>query len=480
MPIHKKLVLIFLAFSAALIISMASLVKWSFHRSFLDYIQQQHIEMLQNTAPALENHYSRVGSWDRLSHHPRQLKRLVAATFIRGNAPDERGQAPPSSAPSAPGRKMPSGPRSFLSSVYLLDAEQKTVVEARRPPSRHQHLQPIRVNGVVVGYLGATLPPHPTSMIDQRFAQDQSKHLLLIGLLAFLFSIIFAWPISRFVVNRIKTLDSHIKQLSQGEFEQRITVAGKDELSALAEHLNNLAFTLQQSAQSQRKWIADISHELRTPLATLRAQLEAIEDGVHQYNTATHTRLNNQVLRLHQLVEDLYQLSLTDAGALQYRKQHIDIAQLLDSAVQPFELSFEKRRITLEQDNRVPSGTRWFADPERLHQLLANLLQNSLRYTDSPGKTLVSTSLSSDNLRLSVEDSAPGVDKSLHHRLFERLYRAESSRNRTFGGAGLGLSLCRNIVLAHEGKIDIDDSHLGGLKVTMTFPLADTKGSPQT
>src|SRR5690606_33606025 len=113
-----------------------------------------------------------------------------------------------------------------------------------------------------------------------------------------------------------------------------------------------------------------------------------------------------------------------------------------------------------------------FGDPQRLQQLFLNLLRNSLSYTHSPGRVLIHLHSDNKNLVVTIEDSAPGVDASLHEKLFERLYRAESSRNRNSGGAGLGLTLCRNIVLAHEGNIEIQDSELGGLKVIITLPVS--------
>ena len=168
-------------------------------------------------------------------------------------------------------------------------------------------------------------------------------------------------------------------------------------------------------------------------------------------------------------MEDLYQLSLADVGALQYRMQEMDARSLIEDTVQGFKRRFEQAGLTLKC--HTAKDITLFADPQRIQQLLSNLLENSLRYTHAPGTTQVKGIRSGKHFVLIVEDSAPGVSVDQLAQLFDRFYRAESSRNRDSGGAGLGLNLCRSIVEAHHGSIKAENSEDGGLKLTVKLPL---------
>ncbi|HEX4940160.1 MAG TPA: ATP-binding protein, partial [Candidatus Kapabacteria bacterium] len=221
----------------------------------------------------------------------------------------------------------------------------------------------------------------------------------------------------------------------------------------------------------RRRMVADISHELRTPIATLRAQLEAIEDGVRPLNASAVQRLHEQVMRLSNLVHDLYELSLADIGALSYRKQLLDLRELTTTLVNSMQPQFAQAALELTVQDQCNGSLPVLGDQQRLTQLFANLLQNSLQYTTAPGQVRVHIRAEDQTAVICVEDSAPGVEKSVQSRLFERLFRAESSRNRNTGGAGLGLSLCQTIAEAHNGSIVATDSTLGGLAVTVRIPL---------
>jgi two-component system sensor histidine kinase BaeS len=183
--------------------------------------------------------------------------------------------------------------------------------------------------------------------------------------------------------------------------------------------------------------------------------------------------LYNEVVHLSALVNDLHELSLSDLGALIYKKEQIDVKEILEQSVEMHQQMAAKQnlRLTLRfSSSRPDSEIFMLGDPNRLQQLFDNLLQNSCRYTDAGGEIQIFMKENGNNVLIEWFDSAPGVsDKDLEH-LFERLYRVEMSRNRAKGGSGLGLAICQNIVLAHEGTMTASHSPLGGLKLTITFP----------
>jgi two-component system sensor histidine kinase BaeS len=462
MSIQKKLILIFLAFSMTLIVSMALLIKWSFHSGFEAYIKEQNQARLEQISERLAEHYRDRGSWSALHNDPRMVRTLVQAQRSPSTA-DPATTPPPSHHPQ---ERIP------LHLLYLLDARKAPVLG--RVPTRItvDQLTPVSVNQKVVGYVGFNYKNRHLNSRDERFARQQGQQLLLISAAAILLSIAFAWPVSHLLIKRLQRLGQQIRRLSEGHYEARLPDQGGDELAELSRHLNHLALTLDQTEQSRRRWVADISHELRTPLAILRAQLDALEDGINTYNESSHHRLSQQTLRLQQLIDDLYQLSLADAGALHYKKQDHPAAALIKEACDAFAARFQQAALQFQLDLAPNLNVQLFVDEQRFHQLLANLLENSLRYTSAPGTVKLTAMRQQQHLIIKLEDSAPGLPSDQVEQLFERFYRGESSRNRATGGAGLGLNICRAIIHAHAGTISAKPSQLGGLCITIELPIS--------
>ncbi|HYQ90915.1 MAG TPA: ATP-binding protein, partial [Candidatus Competibacteraceae bacterium] len=181
--------------------------------------------------------------------------------------------------------------------------------------------------------------------------------------------------------------------------------------------------------------------------------------------------LHADVQRLGHLVDDLYELSMTDLGALSYHLVEANPVAVLTTDVEAFASSFAEAGLTLSVENRLPTAMTYQADAQRLSQLFRNLLRNSLRYTDPGGGLSIILSREHGRLIVDFQDTAPGVPPESLPRLFDRLYRVESSRHRDTGGAGLGLAICRNIAEAHGGTIGARPSPHGGLWIRLELPL---------
>jgi two-component system sensor histidine kinase BaeS len=259
--------------------------------------------------------------------------------------------------------------------------------------------------------------------------------------------------------------------LTAGKYDMRIPATSSDELGQLARDFNTLSLTMEKNEQARRHWVADISHELRTPLSVLRGEIEAMQDGVRAISPEGIGTLHGEVMKLSRLVHDLYELSLSDIGALTYRMTDLDLGDVLNQALELVRQEFADKNIALEEDVPAGRGFPMFADPERLHQLFSNLLENSFKYTDPGGRLLIRVERQGATATVHFQDTAPGVIETETGKLFDRLYRVEGSRNRDTGGAGLGLSICRNIVEAHKGTIEALPSPLGGLWVKVELPL---------
>ena len=246
-------------------------------------------------------------------------------------------------------------------------------------------------------------------------------------------------------------------------------IVGHDELATLALNFNDLAATLEQNEASRKRWLADIAHELRTPLAIVKGELEAMEDGVRPINIRNIASISEEVNHLQSLINDLNELNQAEIGAMRYQKSALNISELLM-------LNAERHRALLKSHGLVLSleipenKISCWADAKRLNQLLDNLFTNSAKYTDAPGQVICRLVEKPDDVFIYLEDSQPGVSEADLEKLFEHLYRVDSSRNRKTGGSGIGLALCKNIVYAHQGKLSAHASALGGLMIKISLP----------
>jgi two-component system sensor histidine kinase BaeS len=203
----------------------------------------------------------------------------------------------------------------------------------------------------------------------------------------------------------------------------------------------------------------------------LQGEIEALLDGIHNITPETIRSLHAETLRLKRLVEDLYQISLSDLGTLSYRKENLAPVEVLKDSIEYYRAEFDRKGIVLKENISGGREAIGFADRERLKQLFVNLLENSLRYTDAGGTLKIVTEVSGEFITIEFQDSKPGVSMNDMEKLFERFYRVEGSRSRNSGGAGLGLTISKKIVDAHEGIISAHPSPLGGLLIRIRMPV---------
>ena len=476
--IRYRLFLAMLAATVVVVGCMYLIVQWSFNRGFLQYVNTLEEERLESLAGELQQAYAREGGWDFLRRDPAAWLRLMVGTLPPGTIDKERLQRLERRAerraergqPPLPPREAPPGfDQRFELRVLLLDAERRPVFGPPAPPDLE--LRALRQEGAVIGYLGL-LPRQGLADASQlRFVRQQRLGLVLIAGVMLLVSALIALPLARRLVRPIRDLAAATHRLAAGNYATRVAVTSRDELGQLAGDFNALALALEKNEEARRRWVADISHELRTPLSILRGEIEALQDGIRQAGPEMIGSLHSEVLHLGRLVDDLYQLALSDLGALNYRKQELDLRAVVEEVVESYRDAFERKDLSLVV-TLPPGPLPLFADGERLHQLLVNLLENSLRYTDPGGRLAVNLSTAAAWATLDLFDSAPGVASADLDKLFDRLYRGEGSRNRATGGAGLGLAICRNITEAHGGRISARPSPLGGVWIEVKLPLA--------
>jgi two-component system sensor histidine kinase BaeS len=387
-----------------------------------------------------------------------------------GAAPPAPAAAPALDAPPAPpAPELDVDQLGLQDRVTLLDAAHHYLA-GRVPGNEPGAERAVEADGRVAGYLRVARVMTPSDALAAAFLGQLKSSLWAIVAASVALSALAAVLLAAHFRRPIRRLAAGAQALAEGRFDTRLLEHRSDELGELAHSFNQLALRLDTMEASRRQWVADTSHELRTPLAVLRAQLEAIEDGVRAADTATLAAMLRQVLALNKLIDQLYALARADVGALDCQRQPLDLWQLACESAAAFDARVRATGLVLEV-GPAPSCGVVAGDADRLRQVFGNLLENALRYTAAGGRVALSAQAADGQLSITVEDSAPGVPDEALSRLAERFYRVDASRSRAQGGAGLGLALCQRIVEAHGGAMSFAHSPLGGLSVTVTFPL---------
>lgn len=357
------------------------------------------------------------------------------------------------------------------SRLGLLDAS-GNLIAGQAAPNDAPRLT-LHQKGHVIGTL--TLRPgiDPEDLPSTVFFLQQWRQLLWIGLACVLVSIMMAALLTRHFRRPIKALMISAEHLIQGQYDYRNKLLRSDELGDLGDTMNSLAHILSQHESSRRQWVADTSHELRTPVSVLRAQIEALQDGVRAASPAYVESMHRQIMSLTHLLDDIYDLARADIGQLSCNKQPIAPYGLVKAVSDGFIDPMQQQGLTLTY-SLVDLGIMITADADRLRQIFFNLLENSRRYTDPGGIVRVTEAihtLQKDTFwTVIVDDSLPSVSDDVLSHLGERFYRADSSRSRATGGSGLGLALSRQIAEMHGGTLHFEHSELGGLCAVLRVP----------
>ncbi|MBU2952938.1 HAMP domain-containing protein [Marinobacter sp. F3R08] len=468
---YKWLLSLLLTFSV-IVTMILVVVNWSFQRGFVSYVRQIETQQVVHTANLLAGEYLQHGSWQFLRNDGRHWPRLLEASAI--TVPSEMRQPPrPRTRGETGGVHAPQQPDLMAAMVplahriVLVDNNWERVAGPSIPVSE-DHWYPIRTNGKSVGWLGLQPTEIVSNQLARSFIDQQRTNLVWIMLAGLVLALLVAMVWARWFLNPIHRVMNAARQLAAGHYEVSVPVKGRNELSELAINFNHLARTLARNEQLRRQWIVDISHELRTPIAVLGGEVEAIIDGIRQPTPERMAALHGEIDALGKLVNDLHLLSLADQASLELTWAEIDLAGLVRDQIAHFRARMEQQDLAL--DTEIRGQVCLQADAHRLSQLVKNLLENSLRYTDPGGEVCVRLSAGDTLVVLEVLDSAPAVSEEDCEKIFDRLYRVDQSRSRALGGSGLGLAICREIVLAHGGTISANRSSMGGLAIRVELP----------
>ena len=257
--------------------------------------------------------------------------------------------------------------------------------------------------------------------------------------------------------------------MARGDYRRRVTATSRDEVGELAQAFNQMATQLGEVDRVRRELVANVSHELRTPITALQAVLENLVDGVEPADPETLRTMLRQVERLGALVTQLLDLSRLESGAVPLQRRSFELRPLLEDVAGETRLRTTGVAVAVRVD---PAGATADGDPARVHQVLANLLDNAVRHSPAGGTVELRATRDRAGVTIEVSDEGPGISEEERTKVFERFYRADSARSSKDGGAGLGLAIARWIVDLHGGDIRVETRQPHGCRMVVQLPAA--------
>jgi signal transduction histidine kinase len=286
--------------------------------------------------------------------------------------------------------------------------------------------------------------------------------------LAALGALVVVQLLARGMTSPLREMARAAAAMAKGDYSQRVRASSRDEVGQLATAFNRMAAELAETDRVRRDLVANVSHELRTPIAALQAVLENLVDGVDEPDPATLKTMLRQTERLSRLAAQLLDLSRLESGAVALRRRPVALGELVGQAVE----EAGPLATGVELSWRVePPWLELHGDPERLHQVVTNLLENAIRFSPEGGEVQVTAAQDAGLVRLEVSDEGPGIPPEQAARVFERFTRLDQARSSRDGGAGLGLAIVRWVVELHGGRVSARSGPDGGCRMVVTLPV---------
>ena len=324
-------------------------------------------------------------------------------------------------------------------------------------------------NGEIAGSL--FLLPHRNIALELPRTRSLDRSFFWIFLGAMLFGVVIAVAIARAISSPVERLTAAARRMESGDLAVRVEPGGGAELEELAHGFNAMAATLARNEELRRRMVSDVAHELRAPLTNIRCELESMQDGLTALTPERIASLHDETMHLTSLVDDLQDLALAEAGRLDIDPQPVAVAALARRAAAGIEPRARERGVTIrcEGDDDVVV----LADARRTVQILTNLLTNAVVHMETAGEVRIAWSQGNGEAVVQVIDRGVGIPADELPHIFERFYRVDVSRSRTTGGAGLGLSIVRQLVAAHGGRVWAESELGKGSTFSFTLPIQE-------
>ncbi|MFN0072885.1 MAG: sulfatase-like hydrolase/transferase [Chloroflexota bacterium] len=411
--------------------------------SFEDYVDDVSAARSQRIEALLSRYFSRRQDWTGVEPLVAQISDLVGQPVILANSLD----------------------------VVIMDTQNQLTGQRVRDTWRHQ-VVPIRASDVAVGtlYIDPLHAPNKFGARGDAFLSELSTSLLTALGVGLLTALAISLLVARRLAMPLETLTVAVRKLEAGERTTQIDASMAGEVGALADAFNSLVSSLARVEQLRSNMVNDIAHELRTPLTTLRGYVEAFRDGVADPTPEVLETLHGELLQLTRLVDDLRDIALAEAGQLHLAPEFSSVEALVNHDVRALAVTAAVHQLRIETRISADIPNIW-VDAGRFSQVLRNLLNNAIAHTPAGGIVSLTAEYDGEDVSIHIQDSGTGIPSEDLPHIFERFYRGDRSRSRRAGGAGLGLTIAREIVVAHHGLLSVESPPNQGARFTIRLPV---------
>lgn len=432
----------------------------TFEQGFSDYLNERGILQMDTIEPLLIQRFQGEGSWQFLLTTPSEWFRIIGYPSNDSNVPPIGTPVPANQThfdESGSGLRLALFDKHGQFIIGYLDKRENAVKRV------------LKSHGQIIGFLTYTPGESIVSQAEVTFKTRQYLSMLIIGFISVIIASLVAILLSHRFINALLPIRKVLAELAKGNLLARLNLQSDDEIGDLSADINHLANALDKNERVRRNLMADLSHELRTPIAILQAELEAMRDGIRTLSQDSLRSLHAEVRTLSVLVDDVYEVTSSDVGALNYKMQSVDVLDVLEYTLHAFEKRRQQRGISLRYTSAGAEGMI-NGDEGRLNQLFNNLIENSMRYTNTGGKLKIQTFIRERVIEIIFWDSEPGIEGTTYEAIFERSFQGRQRLDTGRKGNGLGLTICQNIIDAHRGEIKAGPSPLGGLCINIKLP----------
>ena len=329
---------------------------------------------------------------------------------------------------------------------------------------------PITSDSHIVAYLIPLRPPRSQADSLGDILQRLNLNLLLGVVFATLLALLFGWIMARNMIKPLRHLNEVTQSIAEGDLERQVVITSHDEIGTLATSFNQMIASLKRSRDLRRQMTADIAHELRNPLSIILGNAEALSEGVLPATPEALDIIYDEAKHLSRLVDDLRTLSLSESGELHLQRNPASPQEIIERCALAYGMRASENNLTI-QTSVAPDLPDINVDVERILQVLANLVDNSLKHTPRGGTIQLSAILDEKEVVISVEDTGSGIQPEDLPFVFERFYRGRQSQARIKDGSGLGLAISRAVVELHGGKISVESQPEKGTKFIVSLPV---------
>ena len=460
--IKWQLLLSFVSLSFILVGAFSWITLNLLESHFADYVRERQESELEEYSTDLENLYQQNGTWEENSQAIQRVGRNALQQAVIVRIFDEDGQllwSPSASEEEDAKNKVQDH---LLHMEQMVGGMESDYVQSRSP--LYDGTEEIGMMEI------QSVGPYAYTEHDALFISDMESKLVLVAFFSLLIPLFFALLVAKKLSSPIVTINDFTKEIAKGRYSNlSLEETGIREIDDLLVSVNDLSLQLQHQQKIRNRLSSDIAHEIRTPLTTLKGNIEAMIDGVWEISEERLYRCYEEVSRITRLIGEIDRINELESQESQLQKTTFDLTELAQQIVDNFQPMLVENKL-----NCSVSGDRVFisADRDKIHQVLTNLLANAIKFTPSGGRIDLYVSQSKGTTSFRIIDNGQGIPPDEVGQIFERFYMAEPSRNSKLGGQGIGLSIVKGIVNAHQGTISVDSIYGKGTTFTINLPKA--------